>query len=128
MDPITTAIVAAIAAGASKVGEQAVVDAYAKLKDLLTKKLGAKSDVVKAVKEVEAKPDSSGRKDVLQEEIAAAKADKDPELLQAAQVVIKVIKAKPGGEQIVLTATGDQNIQIAGDGNVVSVNTPKPRG
>jgi hypothetical protein len=41
MDPITTAILAAISAGAivgvTKAGEQAVVDAYAKLKELLGK-------------------------------------------------------------------------------------------
>lgn len=127
MDPITTAIIAAIASGVSKVGEQAVVDAYAKLKDLLKKKFGAKSEVVKAVKEVEAKPDSSARKEVLKEEVAAVKADKDPEMLKAAQMLLKVLKAKPGGDQIIQTAIGDQNIQISGDGNVVSVNTPKPK-
>jgi hypothetical protein len=127
MDPITTAIMAAIASGVSKVGEQAVVDAYAKLKDLLKKKFGAKSEVVKAVKGVEAKPDSAARKEVLKEEVAAVKADKDPEMLQAAQMLLKAIKAKPGGDQIIQTAIGDQNIQISGDGNVVSVNTPKSR-
>jgi hypothetical protein len=127
MDPITTAIVAATAAGVSKVGEQAVVDAYAKLKDLLANKFGTKSEVVKAIKEVEAKPDSSARKEVLKEEIAAVKADRDPEMLQAAQILLKAIKAKPGGDQIIQTAIGDQNIQISGDGNVVSVNTPKTR-
>ena len=127
MDPITTAILAAIAAGASKVGEQAIVDAYAKLKELLKKKFGAKSEVVKAVKEAEAKPDSSARKEVLKEEVKGAKADKDPDLLKAAQTLLLVIKSKPGGVQIVQTATGNQNIQISGDGNVVSVNTPKPK-
>jgi len=127
MDPITTAIVAAIAAGVSKVGEQAVVDAYTKLKDLLKKKFGAKSEVVKAVKEVETKPASKARKEVLKEEVAATKADQDPQILKAAQTLLLVIKAKPGGEQIIQTAIGDQNIQIAGDGNIVSVNTPKSK-
>ena len=127
MDPITTAIVAATAAGVSKVGEQAIVDAYAKLKDLLANKFGTKSEVVKAVKGVEAKPDSSARKEVLKEEVAAVKADRDPEMLQAAQMLLKAIKAKPGGDQIIQTAIGDQNIQISGDGNVVSMNTPKPK-
>ena len=125
MDPITTAIIAAIASGVSKVGEQAVVDAYTQLKDLLKKKFGTKSEVVKAVKGVEDKPDSSARKEVLKEEVAAVKADRDPEMLQAAQMLLKVIKAKPGGDQSIQTAIGDQNIQISGDGNVVSVNTSK---
>jgi len=44
MDPITTAAVTAIAAGAvvgaTKVCEQTIVDSYAKLKDLLKRKFG----------------------------------------------------------------------------------------
>jgi len=131
MDPITTAILAALAAGAvsgaTKVGEQVVSDAYAKLKELLGKKFGAKSKVVKAVKELEANPKSAARKEVVKEEVAAAKADQDKELLQAAQALIKSVKALPGGIQIIQTAIGDQNIQIAGDGNTVNVNTPKAK-
>ena len=86
MDPITTALFAAIAAGAisgaTKVGEQVIVDAYAKLKELLWKKFGAKSKVVKAVKELEANPKSAARKEVVKEEVTAVKADQDKELLQ----------------------------------------------
>ena len=131
MDPITTAILAALAAGAvsgaTKVGEQVVSDVYGKLKELLGKKFGAKSKVVKAVKELEANPKSAARKEVVKEEVAAAKADQDKELLQAAQALIKSVKALPGGIQIIQTAIGDQNIQIAGDGNTVNVNTPKAK-
>ena len=129
MDPITTAIVAAISSGAisgaTKVGEQVISDAYGKLKELLGKKFGAKSQVVKAVKELEANPKSTARKEVVKEEVAAVKADKDLDLLKAAQALLKVIKARPGGEQIVQMAMGDQNIQIAGDSNTVNVGAPK---
>lgn len=129
MDPITAAIGAALAAGAvsgaKKVGEQAIPDAYAKLKELLEKKFGAKSKVTSAVKDLEANPKSEARKAVLKEEVADARADKDADLVQAAQALLQAIKAQPGGEQIVQMAVGDQNIQIAGDGNVVSVSTPK---
>jgi len=131
MDPITTAILAAVSAGAiagvTKVGEQAIVDAYVKLKELLGKKFGTKSKVVKAVKDLEANPKSAARKEVVKEEVATAKADQDKELLQAAQALIKNVKALPGGTQIIQTAIGDQNIQIAGDGNTVNVNTPKSK-
>jgi FKBP-type peptidyl-prolyl cis-trans isomerase len=131
MDPITTAILAALAAGAvsgvTKVGEQAIVDAYGKLKELLKKKFGSKSKIIKAVKDLEANPKSAARKEVVKEEVAAAKADQDKELLQAAQALIKSVKALPGGIQIIQTAIGDQNIQIAGDGNTVNVNTPKTK-
>jgi hypothetical protein len=125
MDPITTAIVASIAAGATKVGEQFVIDGYAKLKELLGKKFGAKSKVVNAVKDLEANPKSAARKEVVKEEVVASKADKDKELLQVAKDLLKTVKALPGGEQIIQIAIGDQNIQIAGDGNSVNVNTPK---
>jgi hypothetical protein len=131
MDPITTAILAAIAAGAlsgaTKVGEQVIVAAYAKLKDLLNTKFGARSKVVKAVKDLEANPNSAARKQVVKEEMVAAKADKDAHLLKLAQQLLKAVKAQPGGEQIIQTAIGDQNIQVAGDGNTVNVNTPKTK-
>jgi hypothetical protein len=131
MDPITAAIVAALTAGAvsglTKAGEQVISDAYGKLKELLGKKFGAKSKVVKAVKELEANPKSEARKGVVQEEVATVKADKDVDLRTAAQALLKAIKSQPGGEQIIQMAMGDQNIQIAGDGNKVNVNTPKAK-
>ena len=131
MDPVTAAILAAISAGAiagvTKAGEQAIVDAYAKLKELLGKKFGTKSKVVKAVKDLEANPKSEARKAVIKEEVAAAKVDQDKELLQVAQALLKSVKALPGGTQIIQTAMGDQNIQIAGEGNTVNVNTPKEK-
>ena len=126
MDPITAAIVAAIAAGTAKVAEQAIVDAYAGLKELLRRKFGAKSEVVKAVKALEAKPDSAARKDVVKEEVAAAKADQDPELLQAAHALLDKIGAQPGGVQVIQQATGSYIAQASGGSTAsVNVNTPK---
>ena len=63
MDPITTAILAAIAVGvlsaATKVGEKVVVDSYNKLKELIKEKFGSESAVIKAVKELETNPKST---------------------------------------------------------------------
>jgi hypothetical protein len=131
MDPITTAILAAITAGAiagiTKVGEQVVVVAYGKLKEMIKEKFGARSKLVNAVKELEANPKSAARKEVVKEEVAAARADQDKDLIQAAQALIKTVKALPGGTQIIQTAIGDQNIQISGDRNTVKVNTLKSK-
>ena len=131
MDPITTAIGAAIGAGAvsgaTKLGELVVSDTYSKLKETLGKKFGSKSNVVKAVEELEANPKSTARKEVVEEEVAAAKADQDQELLQLAQSLLKSVKALPGGTQIIQTAIGDQNIQVAGDGNTVNVGTSRKK-
>jgi uncharacterized iron-regulated protein len=130
MDPITTAIVAALAAGvasgATEVGKKVIVDAYDTLKTALKNKFGADSDLVDAVDKLEKKPDSGGRKEVLQEEVAAAKADQDPEILKAAQDLIDQVKAQPGGEQHIQTAIGSYIAQADRGGTAtVSVNQPK---
>jgi len=129
VDPITTAILAAIAggvvAGASKIGEQAIVDAYNKLKDLLKHKFGARSAVIKAVKALEAKPDSTARKESLRKVVVAAKADRDADLLQVAQLLLDKLNVGSGPSQVSQTALGDGNIQIAGSSHTVNVNVPK---
>jgi hypothetical protein len=131
MDANTTAIVTALTAGAvsaaSKFSEQVILHAYGTLKGLVAKKLGARSKVVKAVQELEANPNSEARKGVLKEEVEAAGIAENEELVKAAQELLKVIKAEPGGEQIIQTAIGNQNIQVTGEGNTVRVNTPSAK-
>jgi hypothetical protein len=130
MDPITAAIVSAVSAGAisglTEASKTAITDAYRKLKALLSKKCGGESDVVHAVNEVEAKPDSTGRQATLQEEVAAVKADQDQELLQAAQALLQLLQASPEGAQHVQTATGSYIAQ-ADRGSSASVNIGRQR-
>lgn len=75
MDPITTAIVAALTAGAvsglTEASKTVITDAYQALKGLLTKKFGASSQVVQAVDHLEAKPTLTARQQGLQEEMVA---------------------------------------------------------
>ncbi len=92
-----------------------------RLKTLLTKKFGGESEVVHAVNSVEAKPDSAGRQATLQEEVAAAKADQDQEMLHAAQVLLQLLQASAEGGQHVQTATGSYIAQ-ADRGSSASVN------
>jgi hypothetical protein len=106
MDPITAAIVAGLAAGATKVSTSAILDAYAGLKAAIARKFGAESEVAKAVEGVEARPDSDARKSVLHEEVAATKADQDPDILRAAQALLEQLKAQPGGVQCSQTVSG----------------------
>lgn len=95
MDPITTAIVAALSVGAvsglTETSKTAITDAYTKLKDLLAKKFGAKSDVVQAIDQLETKPESVGRKETLREEITVVNAEQDNEVLAAAQRVLALV-------------------------------------
>jgi len=96
MDPITTAIIAALSAGAAsgltETSKTAITDAYSQLKDLLAKKFGAKSEVVQAMSHLETKPESSERKETLQEEIAAVQAEQDEELLTAVKYVLTLVQ------------------------------------
>lgn len=126
MDPVTTAIIAAIAAGITKVGEKAIVDTYNALKKLIKDKYGKKSSVVKAVEQLEEKPKSEGRKTMLQEEIVEAKADKDEDILKAAQELLDLLKSQPGGGQFIQQATGSYIAQ-AGPGGTASVNVNKSK-
>ena len=101
MDPITAAIVAALSAGAvsglTETSKTAITDAYTKLKDLLTRRFGDRSNVVLAIEHLEAKPASAGRKETLQEEIVAVQAEQEEELLAAAQRVMILVQPQQAG-------------------------------
>lgn len=129
MDPITMALVAAITAGAAagvtKVGEQAIVDAYNSLKGLLVRKFGAESKVVKAVDNLEEEPDSAGQKAVVGEQVKKAQADQDAELQAAAEALLAKLKAQPGGEQHIQNAIGNYIAQADRGGKAtVKINQP----
>ena len=130
MDPVTTAILAALAAGAiggvTEMSNTAITDAYQKLKGLLVNKFGTKSKVVTAVEDLEEEHDSRGRQLTLQEQIAKVKADQDQELVQAAQVLLREVRSQPGGEQRIQSIVGNYNAQVYGSGSAsVNVNHPK---
>lgn len=129
MDPVTTAILAALSAGAiggvTQVSTTAITDAYQKLKGVLVNKFGAKSKVVTAVADLEEEHDSKGRQLTLQEQIAKVKADQDQELVQAAQILLRELRSQPGGEQHIQNATGSYIAQ-ASDHSTASVNVHRP--
>ena len=126
MDPVTAAIVAALAAGAATVAEQAIVDAYAGLKALLERKFGAAGPLAAATASLEAKPDSTPRQQVLAEEVAAAGADTDAEVLAAAEALQAQVGATPAGKAIIQRVVGSYNA-IAGDHSRASVTVHRPR-
>lgn len=121
MDPVTiivTALATGAAAGLTPTAEQVVRDAYAGIKALLKRKFSADNDLIEAVAKLEQKPDSEGRKVTLKEEVVAAKADQDEELVSAAKSFLQQLEAQPGGRQIInLTVQGDWN-NVSGTGNI----------
>lgn len=124
MDPVTTAIIAALSAGAT-VGladttKTAITDSYNKLKDLLTKKFGASSDVVNAIEAIEAKPTSEGRQRTLVEEVTEVGADQDTELLALAKHIRDLLKDHAKNDMAMQQIiTGDYNAtSVHGDASV----------
>ncbi len=111
MEPIATVILSALVAGAAagvgEVGKRLVVDGYEALKAALTARFGADSELADAVAGLEKHPDSDGRKQTLHEEIVAAKADADPELVELARALLDQIESQPGGAQHIQNAVGN---------------------
>jgi hypothetical protein len=104
MDPITTAVLAAAAAGAAsgatEVGKQVLVDSYNGLKGLIASKFGKDSDVADAVIRLEKEPDSQARRALLAEEVTKSGADKDDEVRAAAEKVQAEVQQEPNAQQI----------------------------
>ena len=97
MDPITTAIIAALA----NLSKDAIKDGYNALKAALKKKFGSESDLVDAVEGLEKKPDSKARQAMLQEEVAVVKANKDSDIIRLSQDLLNKIQEQPGGQNII---------------------------
>jgi hypothetical protein len=116
MDPLTlivTALVTGAAAAAKDVGGEAVKNAYNGLKTLTSEKFGAKANVETAIASIEQKPDSDNRKGVLKEELEAAGADKDAELLKQAQALVELLKKNGMETGVSYAATNTDSGAIA---------------
>jgi hypothetical protein len=93
MEPIS-AIVTALALGAASalkdVAGQGIKDAYAGLKALIQRKYAQVP-----LAQLEAKPDSKARREVVEEELTAAGAVHDEELLQLVKAVLNAVQQAP---------------------------------
>lgn len=128
MEPVTAAILAAIAAGATAgvtdTAKKAIGDAYAGLKALLQRKFGSESKVLEAVDKLEADPESAGRKETVGKETARAGANQDQDLIAAAEALLAKLKELSAAEQQhVQTAIGSYLAQADRGGTAsVTVN------
>lgn len=122
MDPISAAIIAALVAGATtgltETAKKAIDNIYEALKAKIKEKFGKDNDLTNAVSGVEAKPTSDGRKAILQEEVKAAKADHDQELLSLAKKVMETIQQQ-GIEPGVIVAVRDGAAAIGNNAKAV---------
>jgi len=123
MDPITGAIVAALAAGvaggATEVGKKLIVDAYDALRAAIKKKHGEDSKIAQAVDAVEEEPGFKPNQDALAGRVEQAKAAADPELAKLAQALLEALKSTPKGQEAVSKyniQAQDSQIGVIGDG------------
>lgn len=111
MDIVTTAIISALAAGTAagitEVSKEAIKSAYSGLVKLIRQKFGDHSDVAAAISNLEMKPDSKARQEVVREEIEAANVYKDVEVERMAKTVIEAVKSFSEPEQHVQHAIGN---------------------
>jgi hypothetical protein len=114
MDPITSAIVAALA---NSLSQDVCKDSYVALKDALKKKFGHQSDLVDAIDKLEKKPDSEARKATLQEEVETSKVNDDPEIGKLVQNLLDQIESQPGGKQIINQTQTNQVSDVNVEGN-----------
>jgi hypothetical protein len=123
---VTTAILAAIAAGATAgitdTAKKATGDAYAGLKALLVRKLDAGSEPVEAISKLERKPASAGWKESVAEELARSEANEDQELVAAAEVVLSRLRELLPSEQRHIQQAIGSYIAQADRGSTATVN------
>ena len=114
MDPITTAIIAALA----NLSQDAIKDSYNALKAACKKKFGETSDLAEAVEKLEKKPDSKGRQGTLNEEIEAVNAHQDTEIIDLAQALLEKIKEQSPAQKNITMG----NVTTKGEGNTTIAN------
>ncbi len=124
MDPITTAIMAALPGLASDTLKDAVKSAYEGLKAVIRRKWGETAPISKAIKAAEEDPTSKAQAAVLAEKVEAAKANEDSDVITALQELITALKTHDiGGEavaRIQLNITGGTQTGIIGAGSVTA--------
>ncbi|MGO9082843.1 MAG: hypothetical protein ACLQDY_28085 [Streptosporangiaceae bacterium] len=124
MDPISL-IVAALAAGAAAgvqgTAASAVRDAYAGLKALVKKRFAGRPDAELILARHERAPQTWQAP--LAAELSEARADRDPDLVAAAQALMDLVeRAGSRTENYNVDARGSQGAQIGGHGNISQGN------
>lgn len=145
MDPITAAILGALAVGANEVGERVLLDAYEGLKLIIKRKFGENSKLATAVKTIEDEPEFEPNRAALEQRIVDAKASEDVDILDAARTLLTELERlraiKPEATGVVLedilsragnvslhdkTGRGAAGRRIDAHGDVTAISEPAP--
>ena len=117
MEPITTAIIAALA----KLSEKAVSDGYVALKALLKRKFGEQSDIVVAAEKLEQSPESDAWKAVLEEQAKKPEVSQDEDFRNAVNDLLERLGETSGaaGTKVEVTLRDQATAQgVIGAGKV----------
>ncbi|MCI5164237.1 MAG: hypothetical protein D3917_19940 [Candidatus Electrothrix sp. AX5] len=108
MDIITTALTAALVAGAAQgantVSKQAIVDSYNVLKNALSKKFGANDQPLQTLKALECNPSSETHQHALDEQITKDKISADHDIQHLAQVLFDKLSESADGRNVSICA------------------------
>jgi hypothetical protein len=122
MDPITTAVVAALPALASDLMKASIKDAYLALKAVIRRKWGESSAIVKSVDNLEADPKSNGKAMVLAEDVSKVNATSDTEVMQALAALLDELQKEGVGRKeltkIAVNISGGAVQGVVGSSNV----------
>jgi hypothetical protein len=122
MDPITTAIVAALPALAT----DALKSAYESLKAVIHRKWGDTAPITKAISALEDDPKSKAQVAVLEEKVGAVGATEDMEVVQALHRLVEQMKAHGVGSEAVSAIQFNMSggvLQGVGVAQTVTVDT-----
>jgi hypothetical protein len=98
MEPITVVLAAALASGLTEVGKLAVKDAYSALKEKLVTLLGKDSEPLKTLEKLESRPDSEGRRLMLDEEFVESKVSESAEIRELVETLSNKLKESDSGK------------------------------
>jgi hypothetical protein len=134
MDPITTAIVAALPALGAELFKSSIKDAYEGLKAVIRQRWGNESRLAKSIEALEERPKSKGEALTLSENIAEVKATADPQVMHALSKLADALKKERliGNGPLITTNVIDSTVQgIVGAANVsigsMNVGAPPQR-
>jgi hypothetical protein len=122
MEPVSTLILGALAAGAADglkgAAGQAVADAYAGLKSLIIGRCGADSPAATALVKLEDTPDSPRRRQELIDALSQTAIDNDPAIVTAARQLQASLSLHRDERRV--TVIGDGAV-VGGDGATITV-------
>lgn len=132
MDPITSAIIAALAAGVTAgltdTAKKLILDLYNTIKEKIEQKHGKENKAIKAMNDLESEPDFAPYQSGLQQRVNELKLDKDSELLSLAMKLLSVIQQSQSTAnlQTIQNVYGNGNA-VAGTGGTATINIQQPK-